>query len=260
MKTKTAFVIGSGPSLNDIDITKLKDYDTICFNRSYIAYEEWGFDPTYYLAIDSNDIRAMYKDIYSLIENSNIQKFFLTSCRDNDKHPSSEHYQDGDHRTEFFTDLKENKKVYLFNEQCVYNIPGANIDEDTQTIHMQMLPNAGFMGIVMLKILGYKEIAFVGCDARYKDDSKSNKYISKIGREYISSKDYDINHFSHKYFGNNMRFGAPNEKEIIKIWKNGAQLINEYIPDLKVYSCTKDSNHNDDFKYIEFEEFLKGKR
>ena len=57
-----------------------------------------------------------------------------------------------------------------------------------------------------------------------------------------------------------MRFGAPNEKEIIKIWKNGAQLINEYIPDLKVYSCTKDSNHNDDFKYIEFEEFLKGKR
>ena len=66
----------------------------------------------------------------------------------------------------------------------MYDIPAANIDEDTQTIHAKMLPNAGFMGIVMLKILGYKEIAFVGCDARYKDDSESNQYISKIGKEY----------------------------------------------------------------------------
>lgn len=61
-KKRTAWIIGTGPSLRNIDISKLKEQHTITFNRAYVAFEDWGFDPTYYLAIDSNDMRAMYKD------------------------------------------------------------------------------------------------------------------------------------------------------------------------------------------------------
>mgnify|MGYP003648894199 CR=1 FL=1 len=32
--TETAFVIGTGPSLNKIDMTKLKNYDCVTFNRA----------------------------------------------------------------------------------------------------------------------------------------------------------------------------------------------------------------------------------
>ena len=63
MIKKTAFVIGTGPSLRKIDMSKLKDKKTVTFNRAYIAFDDWGFDPTYYLSIDSNDLRSMYKDV-----------------------------------------------------------------------------------------------------------------------------------------------------------------------------------------------------
>ena len=82
VKNKTAFIIGTGPSLKDVDVSLLKDYTTITFNRAYIAFEEWGFEPTYYLAIDGNDIRSIYKDINNLILNSNIERFFLYKVND----------------------------------------------------------------------------------------------------------------------------------------------------------------------------------
>ena len=36
----TIFLIGSGPSLNKIDMSLLKDVNTMSLNRQYIAYEE----------------------------------------------------------------------------------------------------------------------------------------------------------------------------------------------------------------------------
>jgi len=96
MSTKdTAFVIGTGPSLKDIDVSLLKDHTTITFNRAYVAFEDWGFDPTYYLAIDGNDMRSMYKDINNLIVNSKIQQFFFAKINDNEIHPEDS-FQDGD--------------------------------------------------------------------------------------------------------------------------------------------------------------------
>ena len=46
----------------------LKNYDCVTFNRAYVAFEDWGFVPKYYLAIDGNDIRIMYKDLGGLIK------------------------------------------------------------------------------------------------------------------------------------------------------------------------------------------------
>ncbi len=254
---KTAFVIGTGPSLNNIDITKLKDYPTISFNRSYIAYDDWGFDPTYYMAIDSNDVRAMYKDIYSLIEKSNIQKFFLTFCEDNANHPSPEHYQDGDIKDIFFTDIKSNK---IYSVGGTRGISNCYIDEKNKIFNTLVQPNAGFMGVLALKALGYTEVAFVGCDSKYRIDEESNRSITQIGDgEYVSHEDWDVNHFSHKYFGKGMRFGIPNPKQILGIWSGGASII-QNMHDFSVYSCTKDSALNQWYPYIDFEDFLNGKR
>ena len=56
-----------------------------------------------------------------------------------------------------------------------------------------------------------------------------------------------------------MHFGKPNESEIINIWKQGRSVIDK-IDGLEVYSCTPNSNLNEFYKYIDFEDFINGKR
>tara|TARA_R100001480_G_scaffold145947_1_gene144340 strand:+ start:10 stop:717 length:708 start_codon:yes stop_codon:yes gene_type:complete len=233
---KTAYIIGTGPSLKDVDMSLLKDKDTITFNRAYVAFDDWGFEPTYYLAIDGNDLRSVYKDINRLIENSSIKKFFLYNPTDNNVHdPDS--FQDNDKVETLFS---ESPKVEFFETQDLVN-------------------NAGAMGLQVLHSLGYEEVAFVGCDARYKDDSESNKHITMKGREYISHADYDVNHFTDKYFGKGIHFGKPNESEIIALWKFAKSKIDK-MDNFNVYSCTKDSNLNKFYNYIELEDFINGER
>ena len=77
LQNKKIYVIGNGPSLNKVDVTKLKGENTISFNRAYIAYKDWGFDPTYYMCVDPIVLVNIKDDIQNLIDNSNIMRFFL---------------------------------------------------------------------------------------------------------------------------------------------------------------------------------------
>ena len=70
------FLIGSGPSLNRVDVRRLADRWTIAFNRSYIAWDQWGFEPTYYAALDSRTIDRHAQDIRKLIQISSVKHFF----------------------------------------------------------------------------------------------------------------------------------------------------------------------------------------
>ena len=254
MKRKTAWIIGTGPSLNNIDVSRLKNEHTITFNRAYVAFEDWGFDPTYYLAIDSNDMRAMYKDINSLITGSRVKCFFLAHLTDNEIH-GPESFQDNDKKDDLFL---KNKNVY-FIHQGHHGLNGTKLVHRANKVFSSHDPNAGIMGLKVLYALGYNEVAFVGCDARYKDDEESNKYITKLGREYISHADYDVNHFRNDYFGKGMRFGKPNEQMIISLWRQAKYEIDKKA-DFNVYSCTENSNLNDFYQYIPFNDFLDGKR
>ena len=235
MSTKdTAFVIGTGPSLKNIDVSLLKDYTTITFNRAYVAFEDWGFDPTYYLAIDGNDMRSMYKDINNLIVNSKIQQFFFAKINDNEIHPEDS-FQDGDRCS--------SKDMFIDSPKVEYFSP------------IRIVTNAGWMGIEVLASLGYKNIAFVGCDCRYKDDQESNKDITIVGSEYKSHADTDINHFRPDYFGKGISFGKPNENEILQIWKSGANKMKDR--NINLISCTKNSKANEWYEYIPFEQYIK---
>ncbi len=234
--TKTAYIIGTGPSLRDVDMSLLKDKDTITFNRAYVAFGDWGFEPTYFLCIDGNDLRSVYKDINNLIDNSSIKKFFLLNPTDN-----------GAHEEESFQD---NDKVDILFE------PRDNI----QFLHNnEIVPNAGVMGLKVLKDMGYDEIAFLGCDSRYKDDEESNKHITVNKGEYTSHADHDVNHFTDNYFGKGIHFGKPNEAQIINLWTSEKHLI-DADPNFNVYSCTYNSKLNGIYDYIELKDFIKGVR
>ena len=62
---KRCFVVGNGPSLNDIDMTRLKDEITLGSNRCFLGYKQWGFPFTYWGVYDKFQIEeyhAVYED------------------------------------------------------------------------------------------------------------------------------------------------------------------------------------------------------
>lgn len=282
LRGKTAFVIGTGPSLRDIDVSLLKNYATITFNRAYIAFEEWGFDPTYYLAIDSNDIRSIYKDINNLILNSNIEKFFFIDTLNNEYYTHKDSYQDGDIVSSDEMIVNSEKAYHLWPDKIAMDDPKAyaaflrirynelHSKKNLEPPDKKFFPvyvkdsntggaNAGFSGINVLVALGYTRIVFVGCDCRYQDDKQSNIDITTrtgiVGEEYASHADTDINHFSPKYFGKGIHFGKPNESDILNIWRRGASSLKK--AGIQVISCTKNSKANEWYDYIPFEDFIK---
>lgn len=60
---KRCFVVGNGPSLNRLNMTKLRDEITLGSNQCYLGYREWGFSFTYWGISDQFQIET-YGDEY----------------------------------------------------------------------------------------------------------------------------------------------------------------------------------------------------
>ncbi|MCP5054536.1 MAG: DUF115 domain-containing protein, partial [bacterium] len=75
---KTAFLVGSGPSVRLEDLEKLGDPITFCFNRFHLAYESLTFRPTYTVTADLGMIRDFGAEI---IEKSEGTVFVASQTR-----------------------------------------------------------------------------------------------------------------------------------------------------------------------------------
>ena len=74
-KGQRCFVAGNGPSLNQIDMTLLKDEITLGANRCYMGYEDWGFPFTYWAIHDGLQIEE-YGAEYETHVPADTVKFF----------------------------------------------------------------------------------------------------------------------------------------------------------------------------------------
>ena len=74
---KRCFVIGNGPSLNELDLTKLKDELTIGSNGLYLNYERMGFYPTFYTVTNSLIAEQMGAHIANIEESIKVFPLFL---------------------------------------------------------------------------------------------------------------------------------------------------------------------------------------
>ena len=175
---KTAYVIGTGPSLRKIDMSKLKDKPTMTFNRAYVAFEDWGFHPNYYLCIDEQDILSIGKDVSKMIDEGKIDHFFLPH--------------------EFNIGRGKKNVTQLVNVPDPWMMLGSISDyvyiKENNLMVTHLMPNAGWMGMKMFYLMGYSEVALLGCDARYRTDAESQKSITWDENGCVSHEDYDPNH------------------------------------------------------------------
>ena len=151
-------------------------------------------------------------------------------------------------------------------------------EKDYNMMMTHVMPNAGFMGLKMLYLMGYQEVALLGCDARYRMDPVSQKDITWDDDGCVSAKDSDVNHFRSDYFGKGQRFGRPVSEDHLRTqWMSAKKDLAYMNPTLektkkdngestepwqefKIYSCSQGSSLNDVYPYIPFDRFIEGDR
>lgn len=69
------FVVGNGPSLNNIDMTRLRGEITFGANRCFLGYESWGFPFTYWGVYDKYQIEMYHQEYEDRIPSDTV-KFF----------------------------------------------------------------------------------------------------------------------------------------------------------------------------------------
>lgn len=238
----TVFIIGSGPSLNEIDISKLAGHNTISLNRQYIAYSDWGFIPAYYMIIDKRLISTIHKDIEKLIkEEKGIKEFLIMNHpnSDYDKWLNKVKKEEGTRISRIkggggtkFTNLTYSSRLGNFPEGKTFGFCG----------------NAGACAVDVARFLGYKKVVLLGVDANYVSRSESVKAKK------------DLSHFHPKYFDvdtfkEGVNQGSDSHKSKTYYWEIIAK-EHKKIKDFEIISSSPNSPINNFFKYIDFKDLV----
>ena len=219
---KGCILIGCGPSLNAIDMHACSDFDTITFNRAYIAFDDWGFHPTYYACIDRVVLPDNAEEISQLIAEGRIRHFYLRN-------------------TAASLGMQEQHNVTFLNIR-----EGASFSTDLK--HLGMFGNVGAVSLQILAHLGYGKVVLIGVDARYAQHppdirvEKAYDYIhgTNDAIDYVHTENNDPNHFCPAYYGKGRRENRPNVSKAIVGWNKAAQACGAH--GLQVVNATTGSD------------------
>ena len=70
-------MIGSGPSLDIRELRELAGFPAIAFNRSFIAWPDWGFTPCYYACTVRESAELVIEYIEQILAFDGLQKIWL---------------------------------------------------------------------------------------------------------------------------------------------------------------------------------------
>lgn len=237
--SKTAYLIGNGPSLNEVDVTLLKDKNTISFNRAFIAYEDWGFDPTHYMVIDPVVMENTKNDVNRLIREGNIGSFFFRK------------------RFEHFL-TQTSDKVNLIDFKQRFWERGYKWGKSLN--NMGVIANVGATAVPVLHVLGYDRVIILGTDCNYEEQNIKNVEIEVNEGDadrrivYRSDGDNDVNHFRPDYFGKGTEYSKPQTQNHFKGWQYIGQKYKS--KGMEIYLCSPGSRLASIFPEISFDEAI----
>lgn len=173
---KRCFIVGNGPSLNDIDMSLLKDEITFGSNRCYMGYGKWGFDFTYWGIMDRLQVEE-----YGLEYEANIPE----------------------HTPKFFP--FEYASMLNFANACPVPFdyewrPPYRFSGSPDMLYLGF--SVTHMMIQLAVIMGCNPIYLIGCDHRYDltKESKEDKTAGTRGAKVWTAEDAKTpTHFTEEY-------------------------------------------------------------
>ncbi len=170
-KGQRAFILGNGPSLAKTEISLLEHEITFGMNRVFLAFPKWGFDCSYFLAVNDLVIEQSADDIaqlampkflswrsHQLIQNSPTTNFLHTTYE----------------RPKFSRDV------------CGRLWEGATVT---------------YVALQLAYYMGCDPVILIGVDHNFSSKGKPNSTIV--------SKGDDPDHFDARYFGRGFRWQLP---------------------------------------------------
>jgi hypothetical protein len=167
------FILGNGPSLKRTDLSKLKNEITFGMNRIYLAFDEMGYQPTYYVSINDLVIEQCLQDILNLP----MPKFL--SWRS--------------HR--FFVHPPDDSTIFL---HTTYTGPKFATD-----VRGRLWEGATvtYVALQLAFFMGFQQVILVGVDHSFSTQGRPNTTV-------VSQGD-DRDHFHSNYFGKGFRWQLP---------------------------------------------------
>lgn len=163
-------LVGSGPSLTREDVAAVGAIPTFAFNRSYLVFEEWGFSPHHYAALDPVMVAGVATDVETKILPRVQTTVFL--------------------ERESGARLSAYSNVKLVSYQRG-GIPRVSLDQiaDCGTVGASSLQLAG--------ALGYKKIVLIGMDAAYAQGAaaRSTNHFHPAYSDGIVAEQYPTGDF-----------------------------------------------------------------
>jgi hypothetical protein len=165
------FIIGNGPSLKDTDVSKLKGEFTFGMNRIYLAFDEWGFETSYYVSINNLVIEQCAEDILNL----EMPRFLSWHSRKAIRHAADIIFL---HTT--YTGPKFAEDV----RQRVWE--GATVT---------------YVAMQLAFFMGFTQTILIGVDHSFQSKGAPNTTVVSQGN--------DVDHFDEAYFGKGFRWQLP---------------------------------------------------
>lgn len=169
---KRCFIMGNGPSLKQTDLTKLKNEYTFGMNRIYLAFDDMGFETSYYVSVNDLVIEQCANEILEL------------------KIPRFVSWRAG--------------KRWLTQQENLYFLYTTYTEPKFAKDIRNRLWESATVTYVALQIaffMGFDEVILIGVDHNFETKGKANTTI-------VSQGD-DPNHFHPGYFGKGFRWQLP---------------------------------------------------
>jgi hypothetical protein len=156
--TSGAVLIGSGPSLDAGELSKLAGVPSIAFNRSFIAWRDWGFSPRYYACTVEATAHLVIEDIEWILSFDGLRKIWL--------HPWFRQAEAarGDPRADFVT-----------SGDHAFGVANGLIRD---------YGNVGASSLQLLWSMGHRRVLLMGTDGRYQQRERGPA-INHFHPDYI---------------------------------------------------------------------------
>lgn len=216
------FIMGNGPSLNRMDLNKLKGETVFACNAAHLLFDRISWRPRYYACVDTRVLQDRGPEIAAMLDVERQTTGFF---------PASVVVHDGQGQTiDVGGLLGERPNQVFFNE--VSNNPAAGLPGMFSIDAAERVVMPYTVTITMLQLaahMGFSEIYLIGCDTDYvvPDTVRRDGPVLAGGEGLFltSSQDDDPNHFDPRYFGRGRQWHNPQVDKMIEHYGFAAQAL-----------------------------------
>lgn len=190
------WLLGNGPSLNDVDLSFLKDEVTIGTNGIFLASEDFGFNVTHYVVEDF----LVAEDRASAIQNLKQSQIWVGNYLDYCLSPLPQAIWLN--VSPFLPRLRKVPKFSCDASRILYS---------GGTVSYLCMQLAYFFGAQRVNLLGF--------DHSYEEPSSGDRFGS-----ILTSHESDNNHFRSDYFGPGFRWHRPRVERMERAYSKAREV------------------------------------